>query len=117
MKISFAGDLSLGALFENLGKGVSEKIDKGTNPFEHTRELFQKSDLNIVNLECVLSSVSSRQEPYSNILRCPEKYINILKRPDIYKKILQTISIKNFESKEILIKSKILKKLVNEELR
>lgn len=82
--LNFAGDLSLGALFENLGKGVSAKIEKGINPFEHTRELFQQSDLNIVNLECVFSSVSSCPKPFSDILRCPEGYIRFLKENHVH---------------------------------
>ncbi len=79
VRLNFVGDVSLGAMFENLGKGVSGKINKGLNPFEFAKSEFANSDLNIANLECVLSSVSSKKQPFSQVLRCPEDYVHILK--------------------------------------
>jgi hypothetical protein len=45
------------------------------------------------------------------------QYYDLLKRPDIYEKIVEIISIKKFESNEIIIKTKKLIKLMEEELK
>jgi len=70
----------LGELFENFKRGIKSKIiEKGINPFKYCRKEFENSDLNIANLECVVSDYSNKQKPFSEFLRVPADFVYILK--------------------------------------
>jgi len=78
--LNFVGDVMLGELFENYKKGVKSKIvEEKMNPFKFCRKEFANSDLNIANLECVISNHSDRQKPFSEFLRLPAQFAYILK--------------------------------------
>jgi hypothetical protein len=78
INITFSGDTNFGCLFENYNRGVYSKILKGINPFEHLVPVYKNADLNILNLECVLSEISDKREPYSWVMRVPESYAGLL---------------------------------------
>lgn len=74
-----------GVLFENYKRGVKSKIiKKSINPFQYCKEEFEKSDLNIANLECVISDQSNREKPFSEFLRVPADSVNILRDNNVH---------------------------------
>jgi len=77
--INFLGDINLGCLFENYRGVVVKQIELGINPLANVKQLLYNADLNIANLECVLSNVSDKKPPLCDILRAPESYAKILK--------------------------------------
>jgi len=79
ISIGFVGDIMLGELLENIGRGVKTKIESGIDPFEFSKEYFKDIDVMIGNLECTLSNISIRNGVYSNILRAPPSYVKLLK--------------------------------------
>jgi len=84
ININFVGDIMLGEVFENYKRGVKSSIlKKKINPFEYCINEFEKSDLNIANLECVLSNFSNREMPFSELLRIPTCFVEILKKNKI----------------------------------
>ena len=50
----------LGERFEKLNRGVISNSKKGIDPFEFSRNELVASDLNIGNLECVVSASSQK---------------------------------------------------------
>ncbi|GAH64089.1 unnamed protein product, partial [marine sediment metagenome] len=67
------------------GRGVKSKIiKKNINPFRYCKKEFEKSDLNIANLECVISDQSNREKPFSELLRVPAGFVNILRDNNIH---------------------------------
>ncbi len=79
-KINFLGDLMFGELIENFKVGVKTQIEKyGLDPFLFCRDELLSSDLNIGNLECVITNKSNKQFPFNQILRAPEQFVKILK--------------------------------------
>lgn len=83
--LNFVGDVMLGELFEDYKKGVKSKIiKKNINPFRYCKKEFEKSDLNIANLECVISDQSNREKPFSELLRVPAGFVNILRDNNIH---------------------------------
>lgn len=84
VQLNFVGDVSLGELFENIKHGVKSKILKNINPFEFCSKDFTEADLNVINLECVLSDTSDREKPFSEFLRAPENFANLLKANRIH---------------------------------
>lgn len=84
MNINFMGDVMLGELIENYMKGLFTLIEtKGIDPFKYAQPYLPLDEINILNLECVISDHTNRPKPYSEILRVPEKYVNILVRNNI----------------------------------
>lgn len=76
--INFIGDLMLGERFEKLNRGVISKIENGNNPFEYAQNSLLKSDLNIGNLECVVSSSSVKSYPFSKFMVVEPQYLDLL---------------------------------------
>ncbi len=75
-RIGFVGDVLFGELLENFGRGVRTRIEKhGMDPFEFCRNDFFANDLNVANLECVLSVSSNRKGIFKDILRAPSSYV------------------------------------------
>jgi len=84
INMNFVGDVMLGEIFENYKRGVKSSIvKKEINPFEYCIDEFEKSDLNIANLECVLSNFSNREKPFSEFLRIPTCFVEIFKKNKI----------------------------------
>jgi len=84
LRINFVGDIMLGELIENFKRGVKTKIEKkGIDPFEHCREEFNKAHLNVGNLECLLTDVTDKEYPISEILRAPKSFVKFLNINDI----------------------------------
>jgi poly-gamma-glutamate synthesis protein (capsule biosynthesis protein) len=78
-KINFMGDVMLGELLENFRCGLRTTLEKsGMDPFEHVRPILKDGDLNVINLECVLSDSSALHDPFSKILIAAEKSVNFL---------------------------------------
>ena len=83
--LNFMGDVMLGEMLENYKRGVSSKINKSkVNPFENCNKVLETSDLNIANLECVISDHSEKSKPFSDFLRVPSSFSTILKDNDIH---------------------------------
>lgn len=79
MKINFMGDVMFAELLETLGNGLLSTLRRtGADPFAHVRPLLDEGDLNVVNLECVLSDTSSLAPPFSRILITPERFVHFL---------------------------------------
>lgn len=72
LQLGFIGDVLFGELLENYGRGVRTKMARrGMDPFRHCRAEFAKNDLNVANLECILSETSDRRGFFREILRAP----------------------------------------------
>lgn len=84
LSLNFLGDISFGEMFENINHGVLSKVEKGYDPFYFVKEALKKADLNIGNMECVLSDLSSHNDVWSKVMRCPESYIKLLKDNNIH---------------------------------
>jgi len=83
--LNFAGDVVLGDLFETYKSGIGSGIaEKSLDPFLFCREYLKQGDLNIINLESVLSDVSSRKSPWSAIMRGGTSSVDILKKNSIH---------------------------------
>ena len=83
--LNFVGDVMLGEVFENFKRGVKQKIiEEKINPFEYCNDNFKKSDINIANLECVISNQSNREKPFSELMRVPNNFVSILKDNHIH---------------------------------
>jgi gamma-polyglutamate biosynthesis protein CapA len=83
--LNFVGDIMLGESFESYRRGVKSKIiGENINPFEHCKNDFEESDLNIANLECVIADQSNKERPFSDLLRVPNCFVNILKNNHIH---------------------------------
>lgn len=79
VKINFMGDVMLGELLETYRCGLIATLDKkNIDPFEHVRPALAAADLNVINLECVLSDKSILRKPFSDILIAPERYLKFL---------------------------------------
>jgi poly-gamma-glutamate synthesis protein (capsule biosynthesis protein) len=77
--INFMGDVLLGELLENFRRGLRATLERrGIDPFEHVRPVLHEADLNVINLECVLSDSSIRRKPFSEILIAPESFVSYL---------------------------------------
>jgi len=84
IKINFVGDIMLGELLENYKKGVKTLIEKHKiSPFEFCSKILKNANINIGNLECILSKKSHYNKPFSDILRSNPEYIKILKSNNI----------------------------------
>ena len=77
--INFMGDVMFGELLETYRRGFVATMDRqGINPFQHARPVLDRGDLNVINLEAVLSDRSVLQRPFADILIAPERYIEFL---------------------------------------
>ena len=74
IKINFVGDILLGELFSSYGMGVKKKIEQGIDPFEYVSNLLKTTDLNVGNLECVLSDKSNSDGIFRDVMRGKPKY-------------------------------------------
>jgi poly-gamma-glutamate synthesis protein (capsule biosynthesis protein) len=75
-RINFMGDVMFGELLENFRRGLGTMLEKGSvDPFEYVAPLLKRTELNVINLECIFSDWSSRRKPFSDILISPNKYI------------------------------------------
>jgi hypothetical protein len=80
VNLRFTGDIMLGELLENYGRGVRTIVkQEKKDPFEHVRGELSKADLTVGNLECVLSNSSNRKGIFREILRAPAESISFLK--------------------------------------
>ena len=85
LKINLMGDVNLGFMLENYKKGVSGKIrQKSVNPFAGVSTQLSSADINVINLECVLSGTSNRPLPVSEVMRAPTEFVQILKENNIH---------------------------------
>jgi len=85
VRINFMGDINLGAMLENYKRGVSGKIQKKKiNPFSYVSDHLNDGDINVCNLECVLSDTSDKLIPFSEVMRAPVDFIRILKENNIH---------------------------------
>lgn len=79
IQLGFVGDILLGELLENYGRGVRTKMERcGVDPFQFSRPELLNNDLNFGNLECVLSTSSNRIGIFREILRAPESAVECL---------------------------------------
>ncbi|MEN8007117.1 MAG: CapA family protein [Candidatus Krumholzibacteriota bacterium] len=77
--INFMGDVMFGELLETYGRGLIATVDReGVDPFEFVRPVLEEGDLNVINLEAVLSDGSTHKKPFSQILIAPERYLRFL---------------------------------------
>lgn len=77
--LNFLGDISFGEMLQDLHCGVKSKIlCESMNPFAFCINELEKADLNVGNLECVLSDFSELSKPYSEVLRCPSRLTELL---------------------------------------
>ena len=77
--INFCGDVLLGEMPENYKRGIKTRIrEKGMNPLYFVNNKLADADLNVINLECVLSDTSERQKPFSEFLRATPDTVRIL---------------------------------------
>ncbi len=73
------GDVMFAELLETYRRGLITTLDRGgIDPFEHARPVLDRGDLNVINLECVLSDRSRLHKPFSEILIAPERSIRFL---------------------------------------
>ncbi len=93
--LMFVGDIMLGELLENVGKGVYEKIKMGIDPFEQIRNILLVSDCVIGNLECVISEESCLREPFSKTVRVGQEYTKLL-----YKNNINIVNVANNHTKD-----------------
>jgi poly-gamma-glutamate synthesis protein (capsule biosynthesis protein) len=79
------GDVNLGAMLENYKRGVAGKIlQEGINPFAMVKNQLIEADINVCNLECVLSDSSERTIAFSEVMRAPVEFVNLLKENNIH---------------------------------
>ncbi len=78
IKINFVGDILFGELFSSYGVGVKTIIEQDIDPFEYVSNQLKTADLNIGNLECVLSDKSNRLGIFKDIMRGKPEYIKLL---------------------------------------
>lgn len=79
MKINFLGDIMLGERFEKFKRGVKSQIENNKiDPFEYCKKDFQSSDLNVGNLECVVSTSSKKNYPFSEFMKISEDKLEFL---------------------------------------
>jgi poly-gamma-glutamate synthesis protein (capsule biosynthesis protein) len=78
VNIGFIGDLMLGERFEKLNRGVISKFKSGVDPFKESSKQLLLNDLNIANLECVVSSHSDRSDPFSKFMIIPPDILTLL---------------------------------------
>ncbi len=79
VKINFMGDVMFGELPDSFRRGLkSTLVKRGVDPFEHVKSLLEGADANAINLECVLSDVSIRSKPFSELLISPERFVEDL---------------------------------------
>jgi poly-gamma-glutamate synthesis protein (capsule biosynthesis protein) len=76
--IYFLGDIMLGERFEKLNRGVISKIDDGIDPFQFCKDDLSNSDLNVANLECVVSSSSDKSLPFSKFMKIDSHILDYL---------------------------------------
>ena len=77
--INFMGDVMFGELLETYRRGMIATLSrKGIDPFQHARPVLDRGDLNVINLECVLSDRSMLQKPFADILIAPERFLKFL---------------------------------------
>ena len=73
------GDVMFGELLENLRTGLRTTLERGgEDPFAHVRPVLAGGDLNVINLECVLSDTSILPDPFSRILIAPVSFLDFL---------------------------------------
>ncbi len=85
VRIYLMGDVNLGAMLENYKRGVSGKIQKKRiNPFSYVSDHLNDGDINVCNLECVLSDTSDKLIPFSEIMRAPVDFVSVLKENNIH---------------------------------
>ncbi|RLD30547.1 MAG: hypothetical protein DRJ02_12270 [Bacteroidetes bacterium] len=85
LKINLMGDVNLGFMLENYKKGVFGKIrQKRVNPLAGVSNQMNGADINVINLECVLSGTSNRPLPLSEVMRAPAEFVQILKENNIH---------------------------------
>ena len=78
------GDIMLGDLLETYRRGLRRAIDQGhIDPLASVAPVLARSQLNIANLECVLSDYSRHAPPFSEILIAPERDIELLTKNHI----------------------------------
>lgn len=79
IRMNFMGDVMFGELLETYRRGLISTLDRtGADPFEHVRPVLGEGDLNVINLECVLSDRSILDKPFSEILIAPERFLRFL---------------------------------------
>jgi poly-gamma-glutamate synthesis protein (capsule biosynthesis protein) len=79
VRINFMGDVMFAELLETYRRGLIATLDhKGLDPFQYARPLLERGDLNVINLECVLSDRSTLQKPFADILIAPERFLKFL---------------------------------------
>lgn len=79
LKIGFVGDVMLGELVENYRRGVRSMIErKDIDPFVLCRGELMENDLNVANLECLLTDKSNRKGFFRDILRAPSEFVTLL---------------------------------------
>jgi len=77
--LNLMGDVVLGEVFENYKSGIGSRILKENfDPFLQVRSELNKGDLNIINLESVISGRSSRKFPWSEIMRGDPSFVKLL---------------------------------------
>jgi len=85
IKINFLGDIMLGELLENYKVGLKSTIlRRKLNPFQYVKSILGNGDINIANMECVLSNESNKEKPFSEILISPEIFAKTLKENCIH---------------------------------
>ena len=77
-KINFLGDIMLGERFEKLNRGVVSNIKKGIDPFQFCKSELLNSNINVANLECVVSSNSDRSSPFSKFMLVQPDKLDLL---------------------------------------
>jgi gamma-polyglutamate biosynthesis protein CapA len=83
--LNFIGDAVLADLFEKYKSGIGSRLLKGSfDPFSHFFEYFNHGDVNIINLESVLSDITSKKYPWSEIMRGNPDSIKLLNRNRIH---------------------------------
>lgn len=81
IKINLGGDVVLADLFERYGCGLGTKIKKDSfDPFCNINHLLSDADINIINLEAVLSDQSNRKFPWSEIMKGQPSSVKLLKK-------------------------------------
>ena len=68
----------LGERFEKLNRGVISNSKKGIDPFEFSKNELVASDLNIGNLECVVSASSQKSFPFSKFMKLEPEQLHYL---------------------------------------
>jgi len=56
---------------------------EGIDPFEYVRPVLEDAEVNLINLECVLSDSSVLRRPFSDILISPERNVRLLEKNGI----------------------------------